>query len=199
MDYTEDHNYSVEFHIDDDYNSSSCFNATTAFCMVSIHTSPSTGRLQADTGWSTVPGTPSLVCRQANTYSVVLPNSYFTPPIGYELLARGESILCNQGTNSNNTVINDFLFHSIARVSASSLAPIVKPPSTRSPFNRHLFLYQEALNFQPAPVLQMAFTVVATTLAQPPTPAFSLLWTTIAWLYMWHHTNHKALGHLPIC
>lgn len=69
---------------------------------------PRTGRLRAGPGWSTFTGTPSLFSGDANTYSVALPNSYFTPVVGYKLLVRGELISCNQVTKSDTTIINNF-------------------------------------------------------------------------------------------
>ena len=104
---TGGNDYSIEFHLDDGYNSSYLFNKTTGQ-LAGEYTNPSTGRLQAGPGWSTVAGTPSPVSGQANTYSVSLPNSYFVPLVGFKLLARGEFIFCNQVTNSNDTIINDF-------------------------------------------------------------------------------------------
>lgn len=104
---TGGNNYNIELHLDDGYNSSHLFNATTGQ-LNGEYTNPSTGRLQAGPGWSTVTGNPSPVSGQPNTYNVVLPNSYFKPLVGYKLLARGDFIFCNQVTKSNNTIINDF-------------------------------------------------------------------------------------------
>ena len=104
---TGGNDYSIEFHLDDGYNSSYLFNVTTGQ-FAGEYTNPSTGRLQAGPGWSTVAGTPSPISGQANTYSLSLPNSYFVPLVGFKLLARGDFIFCNQVTNSNDTIINDF-------------------------------------------------------------------------------------------
>ncbi len=72
------------------------------------YTNPQSGRLEAGPGWSTITGTPSAVNGKENTFTVSLKGSYFTPMVGYKLLARGEFLFCNQVTNSNNTIINDF-------------------------------------------------------------------------------------------
>ncbi|KAI4126541.1 MAG: hypothetical protein LQ338_003697 [Usnochroma carphineum] len=100
-------NYDVQFHLDDGYDSSFLLNASTKH-VNGEYTNPKTGRLEAGPGWSTISGTAKPVDGLRNTYTVPLSNSYFTPQVGYKLLARGSFIFCNQVGNSNSTVINDY-------------------------------------------------------------------------------------------
>lgn len=131
VDYTGDDNCDIEFHIDDGYNSSYLFSATTGR-VSGEDTNPSIGQLSACLGWSTVTGDPSSVSRQANRYNVAQPYSYCTPFICYELLASGEFMFWNQGTNSNKIIINDFNLLNCAGFAFFS-GVNRKSPSTRSP------------------------------------------------------------------
>lgn len=128
---TGNNDHRIELPLEDGCKSSFLFIATSGQ-LNGEYTNPSTGRLQAGPGWSTVTGTPSSVSGQANTYRVALANSYFTPLVGYKLLARGEFIFCYQITNSNNTIINDFTLLNCAGFGFFSGANEKTRPSTHS-------------------------------------------------------------------
>ncbi|KAI4144971.1 MAG: hypothetical protein L6R39_003961 [Caloplaca ligustica] len=100
-------NYDLQFHLDDGYDSSFLLNSSTGQ-VKGEYTNPKTGRLEAGPGWSTVNAIAKPLDGHKNTFTVPLLNSYFTPQVGYKLLARGSFIFCNQVGNSNNTVINDY-------------------------------------------------------------------------------------------
>ena len=100
-------NFGVTFHLDDGYNSSFLLDPSTG-AVNGEYTNPSNGRLQAGPGYSTVSATASPVSGSNNTWKFPLTNSYFSPVIGYKLLARGDFLFCNLVASCNNTVINDY-------------------------------------------------------------------------------------------
>ena len=104
---TADSDFLIQYHLDDGYDSSFLVNETTGQ-LNAEYTNPETGRLEAGPGWSVISGTPAPVDGKVNTYTVPLSGPYFTPMIGYKLLARGKFIFCNEVSESNNTIVNDF-------------------------------------------------------------------------------------------
>ena len=68
--------FDIQSHLDDGYNSSFLFNASTGQ-MNGEYTNPQSGRLEAGPGWSTITGTPSAVNGKENTFTVPLKGSYF--------------------------------------------------------------------------------------------------------------------------
>ena len=104
---TGEKNYSIQYHLDDGYDPSFLVNASTGLINAE-YTDPKTGRLQAGPGWSTVSGSVTAVQGHENSYTFPIAGSYFTPLVGHKLLARGKFIFCNEVSNSNNTIINDF-------------------------------------------------------------------------------------------
>ncbi|KAL8635755.1 MAG: hypothetical protein Q9226_009319, partial [Calogaya cf. arnoldii] len=98
--------YVIQYHLDDGYDPSFLVNQTTGQ-LSAEYTNPTNGRLEAGPGWSTIAGTPTTVSGSPNTFTVPLIDSYFTPLVGYKLLARG-SFMCNKVSVSTNTIINDF-------------------------------------------------------------------------------------------
>ncbi|KAL8833272.1 MAG: hypothetical protein Q9170_004375 [Blastenia crenularia] len=99
--------YDVQFHLDDGYDSSFLLNSST-MQVNGEYINPNTGRLEAGPGWSTLNGKAKPVDGQSNTYTVSISQEYFTPQVGFKLLARGSFIFCNQVTDSNNTIITDY-------------------------------------------------------------------------------------------
>ncbi|KAI4195607.1 MAG: hypothetical protein LQ346_003385 [Caloplaca aetnensis] len=99
--------YNVQFHLDDGYDSSFLLNSSTGE-LHGQYTNPKTGRLEAGPGWSTVSGATKPVTGDPNSYTVQISNSYFTPQVGYKLLARVSFIFCNKINDSNNTIVNDY-------------------------------------------------------------------------------------------
>lgn len=110
---TSSADFVIQYHLDDGYDPSFLVNETTGQ-LNAEYTNPTTGRLEAGPGWSTIDGAPTPVNGKANTYSVPVPNSYFTPLVGYKLLARGSFIMCNSVSESNHTIINDFTLFNCA-------------------------------------------------------------------------------------
>ena len=104
---TSDKDFLLQYHLDNGYDPSFLVNETTGQ-LNAEYTNPETGRLEAGPGWSVISGTPAPVDGKENTYNVPLSNSYFIPMVGYKLLARGDFIFCNEVSESNNTIINDF-------------------------------------------------------------------------------------------
>lgn len=105
--------FQITYHLDDGYDPSFLVNQTTGK-LNAEYTNPTTGRLEAGPGWSTINGAPTSLDGKEKTFRVPLQGSYFTPQVGYKLLARGEFIFCNQVTESNNTIINDFTLFNCA-------------------------------------------------------------------------------------
>ncbi len=100
-----DGSFAVSFRPDDGYNSSYLVSDGQ---MNGVYTDPATGLLQAGPGWSTMGGPVTAVDGQDNTYLYAYTGGYFTPQVGYKIMARGEFLFCNTVANSNYTTINDF-------------------------------------------------------------------------------------------
>ncbi|KAL8719505.1 MAG: hypothetical protein Q9225_003495 [Loekoesia sp. 1 TL-2023] len=104
---TGSQNYDIQFHLDDGYDSSFLLNSSSSQ-VNGEYTNPQNGWLEAGPGWSTISGKAKPITGHLNMYTVSISKSYFTPRVGYKLLARGSFIFCNQVNNSNNTIINDY-------------------------------------------------------------------------------------------
>ncbi|KAI4209384.1 MAG: hypothetical protein LQ351_007674 [Letrouitia transgressa] len=102
---TGDQAYNVQFHLDDGYDSSFLLKSGQ---VSGEYTNPKTGRLEAGPGWSIISGSATAVDGKENTYTVPITDIYFTPQVGYKMLARGDFIFCNKVGESNNTIINDY-------------------------------------------------------------------------------------------
>ena len=99
--------YDITIHLDAGYDPKYLLDVSTNY-LDGAYTDPSTGRLQAGPGWSTLSGQASPVPGRPMYYTFPAPNLYFVPQIGHKILARGKFIFCNHVADSTRTVINDF-------------------------------------------------------------------------------------------
>ncbi|KAL8847921.1 MAG: hypothetical protein Q9221_007052 [Calogaya cf. arnoldii] len=104
---TKRKDYVIQYHLDDGYDPSFLINQTTGQ-LSTEYTNPTNGRLEAGPGWSIIAGTPTPVSGSPNKFTVPLNESYFTPLVGYKLLARESFIHCNKVSVSKNTINNNF-------------------------------------------------------------------------------------------
>lgn len=137
-------NFNITFHPDDGYNSSFLLDSETG-SVNGDYTDPTTGRLQAGPGYSTVQGIATE--GRNNSWTIPISNSYFLPIVGWKLLARGNFLFCNLIAYSNNTIVNDFtilncggfgfLSNANAKTTFNSLsiqpAPFAPPNGTQLP------------------------------------------------------------------
>ena len=99
--------YDITFHLDAGYDPKYLLNTSTTY-VDGEYVDPKTGRLQAGPGWSTLSGQASQVAGKPHYYSFLATDLYFTPQVGYKILARGDFVHCNRITDSTRTVVNDF-------------------------------------------------------------------------------------------